>query len=399
MVLPTPARPDDVHQPMGSGELAQRRQVAATAEQRADVAREVSGSGDWSRDGAVPQDVGALLEQLLLECAEFGSRLDAELIDQQRPQAGVRRERVSLPAAAVESRHERCPQTLTQWVLDNQRLELSDELAPGPEVHASGHHVLEETHPDLLQPGSMGSCPVTFLEEDLATKEGQPLARLVQRRPPVPSVLRRGGLSGEVDRSGGVHTARLDIEPVGVRLTHDELLVTEGPTQLGDLGPQRVATDIAADRLAVHHPGQPLHPAIPLAPEPEPEHLPHLEHTDLPERHRRSSRRRPMATSSPEGAPALQRIPGGGPMTGGSLVPCSWRNPAQGGAMLVAGDIRPTRADAVEPGHRGRGLDGKCLDSLLVLRPSGHDVTPREQRSRGAGHAVRPGAAGGTSPS
>ena len=45
--------------------------------------------------------------------------------------------------------------------------------------------------------------------------------------------------------------------------------------------------DVAADGLAVH-PGQPLDRAQSLAPQPEPEHLSHLEHPHLPEGHRRS---------------------------------------------------------------------------------------------------------------
>src|SRR5580700_11150832 len=42
--------------------------------------------------------------------------------------------------------------------------------------------------------------------------------------------------------------------------------------------------------------------------------------------------------SAPAGGPALVDPPRGGPITGGRVVPCCWRNSAQGGHMLVAGD-------------------------------------------------------------
>ena len=42
---------------------------------------------------------GALAEELLLQGAQVRARLDAELIDQQPPHPGVRRERVGLPAS------------------------------------------------------------------------------------------------------------------------------------------------------------------------------------------------------------------------------------------------------------------------------------------------------------
>jgi hypothetical protein len=44
---------------------------------------------------------------------------------------------------------------------------------------------------------------------------------------------------------------------------------------------------VTADGLAVD-PRQPFHRAQSLAPQPQPEHLSHLEHTHLPEGHRRS---------------------------------------------------------------------------------------------------------------
>ena len=125
---------------------------------------------------------GALAEELLLQGAQVRARFDAELVDQQPPHPGVRRERVGLPATAVQRRHERGPQPLAERVLSHQGLELTDELTASTEVDPCGHHVLEETQPELLETGAMGLGPVAEVDEDLAAEQAQPFAGLRHRR-------------------------------------------------------------------------------------------------------------------------------------------------------------------------------------------------------------------------
>ena len=65
------------------------------------------GAGD-RRPAAAPRSASCC-EHLLLEGPQGLARLDAELVDQQRPHPGVRRERVGLPARPVERRDQRRP--------------------------------------------------------------------------------------------------------------------------------------------------------------------------------------------------------------------------------------------------------------------------------------------------
>jgi hypothetical protein len=99
--------------------------------------------------------------------------------------------------------------------------------------------------------------------------------------------------------------------------------------------------DIATHRLAVH-PHQPLDRAQPLTTHPQAQHLTDLVHTNLPEHDHLPDGRSPAEGGKSTGSStAAGGCPGGGPITGGAVVPSSWRNSPQGGPMLLAGDSPP----------------------------------------------------------
>ena len=131
---------------------------------------------------------------------------------------------------------------------------------------------------------------------------------------------------------------------------------------------------VTADRLAVEA-DQPLRRSDALAGQPQPQHLSNLEHTDLPERHRRlrlaeqttatRSSARPT-TVDPKWSHHWRR---GGPITGAGVVPCSWRSACSSGPMRLAGDRVLTRWPAAGvPSRRTSGNARSC-------RP-GQDVQP-----------------------
>ena len=63
-----------------------------------------------------------------LELPELGSRLQPEFGVEEGSSLAVAGERVGLSARLVQRRHELCPQTLAERMLDDEPLEIGDEL-------------------------------------------------------------------------------------------------------------------------------------------------------------------------------------------------------------------------------------------------------------------------------
>ena len=203
--------------------------VVVASEQRRAAGRHVARRRDRGR-GRRPTKARGLLQQLALEGAQVGAGLDAELVDQKPPHPAVRRECVGLPAPAIQSRHQRGPQPLAERVTGHQHLELADELAAGAEVDPSGHDVLEQPQPDLLEPGPMGRRPVAVVEENLAAEEPERLAGQLESSGRVAGPTGGGCPGGELDHSERVDAGRVDLESVLVAVRHDEVLLAEGAT-------------------------------------------------------------------------------------------------------------------------------------------------------------------------
>ncbi len=83
--------------------------------------------------------------------------------------------------------------------------------------------------------------------------------------------------------------------------------------------------------------GQPLDRPQAVTAQPQAQDLAYLEHTHLPEHHRRPPGPLTDGGDSTGSETGVGGYPGG-PITGDGVVPCSWRNSAHGGPMLLAGD-------------------------------------------------------------
>jgi len=96
------------------------------------------------------------------------------------------------------------------------------------------------------------------------------------------------------------------------------------------------------------------------APPPETRGLPATDAAPLEPRTSRYAIRRPLlgpltgSAAIPPAAAPLLVDPGGGPITGGRVVPYCWRNSTQSGPMLLAGDINRTLYGGW---YRGSGAD------------------------------------------
>ena len=127
-------------------------------------------------------------------------------------------------------------------MLPDQGLELTDDLVAGTQLDPGGHRVLDQSQPDLLQPGAVRRCPVSGIDEHVASEQRQTLARIRQRTCRIARDAGLGGQGGERHRAGGIDGFRFDGQGVAVLVTDDKVLVAQRPAELGDLRLQGVAT-------------------------------------------------------------------------------------------------------------------------------------------------------------
>ena len=77
-------------------------------------------------------------------------RLDPELLDERPARVLVRLERLGLPSAAVERKHQLSARPLPERVLAHDRLELADELGGTAELELGLDSLLDRSQPQLL---------------------------------------------------------------------------------------------------------------------------------------------------------------------------------------------------------------------------------------------------------
>ena len=75
-----------------------------------------------------------MAEDLGLELAQLGARLDAELVDEAGAGSLIHVQSLRLPARTVQRDHELSQEALAQRVLGDEPLELSDDVAVAPEL-------------------------------------------------------------------------------------------------------------------------------------------------------------------------------------------------------------------------------------------------------------------------
>ncbi len=172
-----------------------------------------------------------------LEPAKVRSRVDAQLVGEQRPRALIRAEGFTLPARAVKGEHQLAPTPLAQRRIGDRGLQLADDLG-------SAARRKQRVGPVLDQSG-MTLDPARFLRS-AARAIGQFGDAAPQRQRLVEAGHRLAGVSGGDGVAaqpggqlvaGGIDLARVQ-GPAGPLRQHEA--VTQGATQRGDVGLQRL---------------------------------------------------------------------------------------------------------------------------------------------------------------
>ena len=108
-----------------------------------------------------------LAKDLRIELLERAARLDPELVDEQPPAFVEGLQRVRLPAGPVERQHQLGPESLTQRVRTEERLEHRDDLVVPLELELGVHQLFGRGEAQLLEPARL------VLSERLELRIGQ----------------------------------------------------------------------------------------------------------------------------------------------------------------------------------------------------------------------------------
>ena len=220
-------------------EVGERGELALATEERVRRGRDAP-----RRPGARRQDPErrVLREDRPLELPQRLARLDPELVDERLARALIDRERVRLPAGAVERQHQLSPEPLAHGLLDDEALELRDELAVPGEREVGVDPVLERGQSQLLEPRDLRLRERLPREvgERCAPPQAERGAQRLSRAGRVPVREPRPPLVAETDEPVEVDGLRVDDEPVARRSGLERSLGQELP-QLGDVDLDRVA--------------------------------------------------------------------------------------------------------------------------------------------------------------
>ena len=123
-VLPVPPAPVSVSR-RTPGRTTSARTCSSS---RRRPTNDVSDAGQLG-PAAVPREIerGIVREDPPLQLAELLARLEPELLDERRPRVAIRRERLGLPARAIQRQHQLTREALAQRVRPDRRCELPDE--------------------------------------------------------------------------------------------------------------------------------------------------------------------------------------------------------------------------------------------------------------------------------
>ena len=94
-------------------------------------------------------------EDRSLEVLKRFARVESERLDECGPGLFVRRERVRLPARAVERHHEQPAQVFVQRLLTHERLELRHSLGMAAEGEVGFKAMLERDKPQVFESGDL----------------------------------------------------------------------------------------------------------------------------------------------------------------------------------------------------------------------------------------------------
>ena len=141
--------------------------------------RNLADSGGWRFE--IERRV--LPEDRPLQLMKRGARFDPESVDEGPARFLVGVKGLSLPARAVQGRHQLSPETLAERVLGDEGFELSDQLVVAPEREVGVDPQLDCCKPDLAEPsdGRLGEALVGEVRERRASPERQRVAEPLRR--------------------------------------------------------------------------------------------------------------------------------------------------------------------------------------------------------------------------
>ncbi len=152
-----PLAPDEGQVPRLGRHLGQfSRGRARRWQGRIGRSREVHTRTEDRRRGKRELEIGRLEQDPLLELAEFGRRIDAELDDEMLAEPAVGGDGLALPPAAVEGEHQLSPKRLAQGVLADELLELGDQGRMPAQRELGLDAELEGLQPTLVEPERLG---------------------------------------------------------------------------------------------------------------------------------------------------------------------------------------------------------------------------------------------------
>ena len=103
------------------------------------------------RIGRLQLERAAVLEDPVLELLERRCRIEPELVDEHAPHFAVRRERLGLPAGAVQREHQLGGEPLSQRMVTNELLQLANKGGVPAEREVRLDPLLERREANLLQ--------------------------------------------------------------------------------------------------------------------------------------------------------------------------------------------------------------------------------------------------------
>jgi hypothetical protein len=92
-----------------------------------------------------------------VQVAQFAAGFDAELVDERPSDRLVGRERLGLTAAAVQAQHHRAMNTLAEWMLGGERLELANDLGMTAGGKIGVDPLFDRRQPHLLEPRDLSA--------------------------------------------------------------------------------------------------------------------------------------------------------------------------------------------------------------------------------------------------
>ena len=133
-----------------------------------------------------------MLENAPLELAQLRPRLEPELVRKPVPGCLQRSESVRMSPRAIKRKHQLTEQSLPQWMLVDEALELGHEFGAGTHREPRVEQIFARHEPLLLQPTGFATCE-RLVENIRQCRPGPKGLSLTQQSSRTLDVTRHGG--------------------------------------------------------------------------------------------------------------------------------------------------------------------------------------------------------------